>query len=801
MLRRQHSACLALASSMMLCCTATAALPEKVTFDDHIFPIFREHCLACHDSGGRSGDLALDAYSDTLTGGASGEVVEPGDGGSSRIYRLMAHLDKPIMPPGSDKLPDEQLELVKAWIDGGLLENAGSKAKKSNKPEVEAFVPSADNRPAGEPAMPSGFCREPVLHVPHLGAVADLATSPWAPLVAVTGQRQVLLYHSDSRELLAVVPFVVGMPEVVRFSRNGDLLLVAGGRGAALGVVHLWDIKSGKRITEIGDELDSVLAADLSPDHSLVAIGGPRKKVKVYRTADGSLAYNITKHTDWVTALEFSPNGKYLATADRAGNAHVWEAPTGRAVSNLTGHKQAITAVAWRDDSGLLATASDDGDMRTWQHQGNQVKQWNHGGGVQGMAFTKSGQLVSAARDRFTKLWNADGKEVRKFGPTADIVLAATVTYDQSRVVYADWSGVVHVAQLETGEVEGKLSTNPPTLAMRLDDAKQQLAKAASDLPNAEHAASEAAARLEEGRRVVAEHDASKQQVTDQLAKLQNDRNDQENQLETHRKTNEEIDKAIASVIAEQQRAEAELTALKESLANVSNQEGEDADGEAAGQIEIQISEKQSALEQLLARRAEAETKRRGMTESRKTTKRRLDELNQHIADQEKKLAGLNQAAEKLPKVDTLVGEHDQLKSEVAKLRERIPASEQAVAVVQAEIEAYAAIVPALQKGIAELTQTAETKSAELAKIEEQLAAESADVAIVAREMDELKQRIVNLETLRRKLAGIADKSKSAAGELEQQMAELSSKRDKIEKQLSDIHTAEQLRQQHSKGD
>src|SRR5690606_23183947 len=149
------------------------------------------------------------------------------------------------------------------------------------------------------------------------GAVGAMAASPWAPLVAIGGQRQVLLYHTATHELLGVIPYVVGAPQVVKFSRNGDLLLVAGGRGASLGVVDLWDVKTGRRIARIGDEVDAVLAADISPDHSLVALGGPRKRVKVFRTADGSLAYDFTKHTDWVTALEFSPNGKLLITADR----------------------------------------------------------------------------------------------------------------------------------------------------------------------------------------------------------------------------------------------------------------------------------------------------------------------------------------------------------------------------------------------------------------------------------------------------------------------------------------------------
>src|SRR5690606_17325243 len=117
-------------------------------------------CFVCHDQDGKSGDLALDSYASTLAGGASGEVVAAGTADDSRLYKLVAHTDKPVMPPAEDKLPDDQLALIKAWIDGGLLENAGSKAKKRKTSGVADFTPSADNRPAGEPAMPSGLWRE-----------------------------------------------------------------------------------------------------------------------------------------------------------------------------------------------------------------------------------------------------------------------------------------------------------------------------------------------------------------------------------------------------------------------------------------------------------------------------------------------------------------------------------------------------------------------------------------------------------------------------------------------------------------
>ena len=50
-----------------------------------------------------------------MHGGASGEVVEPGDLDGSRLWGLVNHTDEPKMPPNQDKLPDAKLD-----IDQGL---------------------------------------------------------------------------------------------------------------------------------------------------------------------------------------------------------------------------------------------------------------------------------------------------------------------------------------------------------------------------------------------------------------------------------------------------------------------------------------------------------------------------------------------------------------------------------------------------------------------------------------------------------------------------------------------------------
>ncbi len=170
----------------------------KVTFDDHVRPILREHCVVCHNQNGAKGGLALDSFGRTLEGGASGEVVFEGDLESSRLWALVAHLEEPRMPPGQDKLADAKLDVIKTWIEGGLLENAGSKAKVKKTTTVAVASGGALGKPEGPAAMPTALWREPTIYTPRGSAVSAIASSPWAPLVAIAGQRQIALYHSDS---------------------------------------------------------------------------------------------------------------------------------------------------------------------------------------------------------------------------------------------------------------------------------------------------------------------------------------------------------------------------------------------------------------------------------------------------------------------------------------------------------------------------------------------------------------------------------------------------------------------------
>ncbi|HEY7331186.1 MAG TPA: c-type cytochrome domain-containing protein [Gemmataceae bacterium] len=467
-----------LVSSRFDVLAADTKKPAKITFDEHILPLFRDKCIACHNQDKKRAGLVLDNYTKVMEGSSSGVVVKPGDPDGSPLFRVTAHKAEPFMPPKSPMLPPENLDLIEKWIAGGALENAGSKAILANKSKTDiGLISVVRGKPEGPPPMPpKTLPLEPVARSKRGTAILALASSPWAPLVAVGGQKQVLLYHSDTLELLGVLPFPEGMPHVLRFSRNGSLLLAGGGHDGKSGRVVVWSVLKGERILSVGEESDAVLAADISPDQTQIALGGPSKVVRVYSTKDGKLQQEIRKHTDWVTTLEYSPDGVLLATGDRNGGLFVWEAFTAREYFTLRGHTAAIMEVSWRSDSNVCASASEDGTIRLWEMEnGGAIKTWGAHGGTQSLRYGRDGRIVSCGRDRTVRLWDGNGAAQRAFDAFGDLALRTTFSHDCGRVIAGDWNGQILVWNTADGKRIGTLSANPPTIAQQLELAVKEL--------------------------------------------------------------------------------------------------------------------------------------------------------------------------------------------------------------------------------------------------------------------------------------------------------------------------------------
>jgi hypothetical protein len=487
-----------------------AAKPPS--YQGEVLGVFNARCNSCHNADKKKGGLVLDNYAALMQGGSSGKVVEPGDADNSRLYLLIAHEEKPEMPPSSPKLPDPELAVLRKWIEAGAPENSGGGGPVKPKAKAEFKLdPSRIGKPVGEPAMPEGLSTEPVVVSPRPNAITALAHSPWAPLAAVAGHKQVLLYNSQTQQLIGVLPFPEGIVEVLKFTLDGDLLLAGGGRGGLSGRVVVWNVKTGERLFEVGKEYDTVIAADISPDRGLVALGGPSKVLRVYSSADGELVYECKKHTEWVTAAAFSPDGVLLASGDRNGGLLVWEAPTGREFYDLRNHTAMITDLAWRLDSNVLSSCSEDGSIRLWEMQnGGQIKTWGaHPGGAESVKFAKDGRLVSTGRDRVTKVWDQNGAAQKQLDPFPDLATRAVFNHDDTAVIAGDYSGEVRVHELAGGKRVGSLAANPPSVATRLELAQAVLTQARAEAETAAKELAKLQAEVEANGAAVAQAQAA----------------------------------------------------------------------------------------------------------------------------------------------------------------------------------------------------------------------------------------------------------------------------------------------------
>lgn len=491
--------CLILAAGLVAV-ASPAQDAEKLTYEDHIRPLLENKCFSCHNPDKKKGGLELTSYAGLMNGGSGGAVVDAGNPEGSRLWTYSARKEEPFMPPEGAPLDAKDLTLLSKWIAGGLLQAKGSVAKASNKPKVDLSFDGGAGKPTGPVARPENVLLEPVIVTPRTSAVIAMAASPWTSLLAVAGQKQILLYDTDTHELAGILPYSEGYARSLKFSANGSLLIMGGGRGGKFGHAVVWDVRTGKRVTEAGKEFDQVMSADITPDHRKIAFGTNAKKVKCYDVATGEELYVIAKHTEWITGADFSPDGVLLASSDRNGNVFVWEADNGGEFYNLGQHKGSVTDLAWRADSNVLASCSADGVITTWEMKnGKQVASWSaHGGNVQSVSFLPDGRLLSCGGDGTTAMWAIDGKRLQHLQgiKQADQVAKVVGLYDSKAFVSGNWLGEVRFFESETGREVTQVSSNPPRLADRLVATEKRLAELTPALAPAEAAAKAAEARI-----------------------------------------------------------------------------------------------------------------------------------------------------------------------------------------------------------------------------------------------------------------------------------------------------------------
>jgi mono/diheme cytochrome c family protein len=100
----------------------------QVDFERDIRPIFENSCFRCHGPERPKSGFRLDQREPALKGGENGVDIIPGKSAESPLIHAVSYLDEDMQmpPPGkAPRLTDEQVGLLRAWIDQGAPYPAG----------------------------------------------------------------------------------------------------------------------------------------------------------------------------------------------------------------------------------------------------------------------------------------------------------------------------------------------------------------------------------------------------------------------------------------------------------------------------------------------------------------------------------------------------------------------------------------------------------------------------------------------------------------------------------------------------
>lgn len=122
---------------------------EPVDFTKQVKPIFQRYCVSCHGAEMVESGLRVDFGSLVLEGGDRGASIVAGDAEKSLLYQvLVGKGDAAQMPFELPKLSDEQIAIIKAWIDQGAKSATEDKPSVDGRPRSDHWAFQAIARPA-----------------------------------------------------------------------------------------------------------------------------------------------------------------------------------------------------------------------------------------------------------------------------------------------------------------------------------------------------------------------------------------------------------------------------------------------------------------------------------------------------------------------------------------------------------------------------------------------------------------------------------------------------------------------------
>ncbi len=407
-----------------------------VSFSKDIAPILLEKCIACHGPTQPKGGYQLHTFEHLLKAGDSSLApVTAKDTDDSELLRLVEETDKESwMPKEGDRLPAEQIALIRRWIEEGA---------KFDSPDPKATLASI--APRKYDAAPEKY--------PATLPITALAFNQDGKELAAAGYNEITIWNPADGKLLRRIQGVAQRTYGLAYSPDGSLLAVASGTPGQSGEVVLLNAATGEVAQFLGAMSDVAFDVAFNPEGSKLAACAADRSVRVYDVPGGKESLVIEDHADWVLGIAWSPDGKQLASASRDKTSKVFNAESGESVATFNGHGDTVYSVAFSPDGKQVLSAGHDKKVQVWNPaDGKKIAEIAGFGGEVHEVRVIGDQVYTCSADKTARQFvAADRKAVRTYSGHADYVYALAVHPETKRLATGGYDGEVRIWNTEDG--------------------------------------------------------------------------------------------------------------------------------------------------------------------------------------------------------------------------------------------------------------------------------------------------------------------------------------------------------------
>jgi WD40 repeat protein len=146
---------------------------------------------------------------------------------------------------------------------------------------------------------------------------------------------------------------------------------------------YIWDARTGKILTHIGEDSHDLTDIRISPDNSHVLTASEKRVARLWKLPSGRQFMTLRGYLNdidesilddsymyWVAfmnEIKLSPDGKYLAIGKTGNNARLMDLQAGKLIRTFRGHENIVISLDFSPDGKYLATGSADGTTRIWE--------------------------------------------------------------------------------------------------------------------------------------------------------------------------------------------------------------------------------------------------------------------------------------------------------------------------------------------------------------------------------------------------------------------------------------------------